>query len=227
MKKGEIVLAAVIVFLILPLSAWASGYQSSGPFSPLSSKHIHYGVSQFSYGNVTGEGMVRLFNPGPVDQVAAMLVYSRNTEGDFTNPTELFIECRVQEVTSHGAWSTIFELDDLDGLLEFPRRRYVEVIWAPVEKVLVKRGYWRHQYTYTRIADGLGGGVSTNTYGGTSNTWLAHPKLFTLPNNIVDVAEAQQEAAIDCVCQGLVNQGLALDIFEEFGIYCPDEQPPP
>ena len=169
-------------------------------------------------------------NPGPVDQVVAIFVYSRHLEcadcsQPDTNRTELYIECLVRKVTTHGAWNIgegVFDVEnDLGGLLSKPERRYVEAICAPVDTVLVRKGY---RYRKTRLADSLGGfALTVGSDGYNPGGQLAHPALFTLPNDselTPDRDETQE--AIECVCQQLADQDLPLDIFNDFGIYCPE-----
>ena len=98
----------------------------------------------------------------------------------------------------------------------------MEAIWAPVDTVSVRKGW--HRYIETRLADGLGGALATFTqYGGDS--WLAHPDLFTLPNNSDATGNRRNETqeAIDSVCEQLADQDLPLEVFNDFGIYCPDD----
>ena len=105
--------------------------------------HTLYGVSQFNHGEIGGQRVpVKLYNPTHVTQIAALLVYTRHVEGevggsirDDSNPTEVFIDCRVRELTSHAALGLHEDIVPIDETLDFPDRRYGEVIWAPKEEV--------------------------------------------------------------------------------------------
>ena len=153
---------ALSICLILAFTAFAADDDSSDDssdgndglsvFSKLSNDHIAMGVSQFNYGLVPRANggpqnfvpaPMKLANPGPVSQAAAVLVYNRGA-----NP-ETFIGCVVREVTPHGAIDLLDPDPPLFG--DFPQGeqgtfpappnfppRYAETIWAPVKPVRVK-----------------------------------------------------------------------------------------
>ena len=209
----------VFVSLLL-LTVAGSAAADDRSFSRLSAHHTAMGVSQFNYGLVPRAGgganqavpaPMKLANPGPVAQAAAVLVYSRSVN------QEAFIGCVVRKVTPHGA------MDLLDPAIggDFPTGdetfpvppglppRYAETIWAPLHPVRIGE---RH----TRIADGLGG----RAYGAVHaiEHHLAHPRLFSLPSN--DVVEGQREKAIACVCDGMAARDIPPRTFRPFGIRC-------
>lgn len=218
-----------LAIIALPLAAniaWADN-DDEPRFKPLSKAHVDYGVSQFNYGIVPRAGggpngivpaPMKLMNPNRVTQIAAVFVYNRSAD---PSQSEVYLGCVVRKVTPHGALDLTdpavggdFPTGD-EGAFPVPPGfppRYAEVIWAPEKKVKVSgKGPNRR-----RVADGLGG----NAQGAVNTTvhYLAHPSLFSLPSN--DVVPGQREAAVDCVCGNLGQQGFDLRTFRDFGVRC-------
>lgn len=157
-------------------------------------------------------------NPVHVTQVVALIVYEAD-RGRNPGTAEQYALCQVRKLGPHasvGVPEAFFDTGDPD--LRLPK--YVEAIWAPVEKVSLVKGH-HHQHARQhrhgrRVADGLGGILESGTASREGDTQLAHPGLFSLPSDTV--VAGQRQAAIDCVLAGLGSLGLSLDIFEEFGI---------
>lgn len=209
------------------IASWADHNDDMARYSPLSAAHTVFGVSQFNYGVVPREGggpngfvpaPMKLMNPNKVTQIAAVLVYSR--AGD-PSQAEIYLGCVVRRVTPHGALDLTspvvggdFPTGD-EGVFPVPPGfppRYAEVIWAPEKMVRIKGG----KKGKGRLADGLGG----RSQGAVNTTehYLAHPKLFSLPSN--KVVPGQREEAIGCVCNNLHGLGADANTFRDFGVRC-------
>ena len=189
-------------------------HNKAANFQPLSVNHIHYGVSQFLYGHMSDQPVpVKLTNPNRVRQAAAMLIYTRGkSDEDIPTILEAYVGCAVRVLGPHGALGIANgALPDVPTeLSKSSLRRYVEVLWAPIDPVRA-----RSKRRRTRLADGLGGSASGGLF--VSDQFaLTHPSRFTLPSN--DVIAGQREAAIDCVCQGLAENNAPPDTFSDFGV---------
>ena len=208
----------------------------AGHFEELSDLHTVFGVSQFNAIDLDFESDMVLYNPIHLTQVAAVLLYERSdinfshdgeefffsSTSDF--PLERYFGCAVVKLTPHAA----LELDWVSstGVTE----QYAEVIFAPEEPVRVAVNGQRKA---RRLADGLGGKVAGDNDSASRGFHLVHPGLFTLPDETVDyifdASKNQQEAARQCICQGLFdlvdepfnNLTTPLRVFEPFGITCP------
>lgn len=208
-------------------------------FKELSDFHTIFGVSQFNALDLDFQTELVLYNPNHVTQVAAVLLYERSfmnfgTGGnqeivlDSTDdfPPERYFGCMVTKLTPHAA----VELD-WDSLINLGET-YAEVIWAPEDPVRVAIAALGGQRKSRRLADGLGGQVQGDDEEDSRGYHLVHPGLFSLPDETVDfefdASKNQQEATIECVCQGLFNLAgppfenpVSLRVFETFGINCP------
>ncbi len=228
MKQVMVVAFVGVAFLSLGATLSWAGHE----FKKLSKNHLLFGVSQFLAGNINAVETtpLKLFNPNHVTQVAAALFYERESEGGGPRPggsAEEFQACLVRVLTPHGALQ--FRLDFLET-----GRLYVEVISAPAtpvrkgkrkekdddedeNKYNKHRGHMKREL---RLADGLGiRGTAALTNFASVPLSMVHPGLFSLPSD--DVVEGQRQAAIDCVC-GALPAGSDPDVFEEFGISCPE-----
>jgi len=197
-------------------------HNKASNFEPLSINHILYGVSQFSYGHLGDQPIpIKLTNPNRVPQAAAILIYTRG-KSDEKSPTilEAYAGCMVRVLGPHGAFGIANgDLPNVPADLGTSSlRRYAEVIWAPIEPVMV-----RFKREKTRLADGLGGSASGSLYVSEQYS-LTHPSRFTLPSN--DVVSGQREAAIGCICQGLAENNAPPDTFSDFGIKACVKQTP-
>ena len=226
------------------LIALGAAGASADHFKRLSPKHTNYGVAQYNFAHVscnTCSTCVTLNNPVHVDQIAAVLMYTRPTV-EFTTVcldppctvtadyddylTEVFLGCVVVEMTPNSDlglkgtdstdWPTENEI--WPGCPGFDLQsgtdgmpRTAEVIWAPAEKVTVAG-----LPSPRRRADGLGGILRGSADERARAHSLMHPGLFSLPPDAGDAADA-----IECVCAGLGDLFADRDTFKPFGIDCP------
>ena len=195
-------------------------------FKKLSEHHVLYGVSQYLAGNITVKGStpLKIFNPTPVAQVSAAILYERdNQSGDgFDNIADgvagKYQDCLVRALAPHGAVQL-----DLNFLPV--NRGYAEIVSVPI-KALGKAKSGKSgksdkskKSKKRRIADGLGiMGTTTVTNFVSIPMSTVHPSLFSLPSD--SVVPGQQQAAVDCIC-GAIPAGVDSDVFQEFGISCP------
>jgi hypothetical protein len=201
----------------------AASVTQADHFKKLSPNHTGYGVAQLNYGNIARSELsatrpaVKIMNPNHVTQVVAIFVYEA-ARGANAGTTGAYVDCRVRQVTPHGSLGI--------PEIEFPdsgTAMYAEAIWAPVHEVTVFEDDDEHggrddddEAFATRFADGLGGSFATTVFGAEGLSNLAHPELFSLPND--DASPGQRQAAIDCVLLGLASLGLDPNIFTQFGI---------
>lgn len=198
-------------------------------FKPLSPNHTSYGVAQLNYGNMSQSAVddsempaVKLMNPNHVTQAVAGLIYSSD-RGRQRQPSEVFLGCKVDVLTPHGS-TDISGAELVAAGVPDDRPLYGEYIWAPLEKVSLRRDDdddddkkvdWRKR----RIADGLGGRAVHRLLDVEGEVQLAHPGLFSLPSD--SVVPGQRQKAITCICAEVAAQGLDPKVFSEFGISCP------
>jgi len=210
-KLTYIAIAGVVLLSLAVTPAWSVTY------GKLSKNHTLYGVSQYLAGGVApiGNILLKLVNPTPVTMVAVALFYEREVGKHGGVPAQ-FLRCVVEELSPHAAIQIENEPDCVksntnSGCVPL----YVEVISVPVEPVQAKKN------GTTRLADGLGIVGSPNNFQG--NLFLLNPELFSLQSN--DAVLGQREVAIDSICTALQDKlqdkVLSLDLFEEFGIFCP------
>ena len=238
MTRTKQISAALIAGVsLLGLSAAPA---SAGHFEEFSEHHTTFGVSQFNALDLDNDDDMVLNNPIHVTQVAAVLLYERGeinyshdgqefffngSTGDF--PLERYFACMVVKLTPHA--SLDLNWDDPSGLGE----TYAEVIFVPEQPVRVAIAALGGQKKSRRLADGLGGQAVGEGDRESRGFHLVHPGLFSLPDETVDfefnAAINQQEAARQCICQGLFdlveepfnNLTTPLRVFEPFGITCP------
>ena len=232
---GLVTGASLLAFSAAPLMA--------GHFLELSRWHTSFGVAQLNALDIEDEDRVVLYNPNHVTQVAAVLAYQRgfveysfnggtdllefDSSGDF--PLERYFACVVVKLTPHAALNVRWFSSRPPGL----EISYVEVIWSPEFPVRVPIAALGGQKKSRRVADGLGGQAMGENDDASRGYHLLHPGLFSLPDETVDFAlnDAinQQEAARQCICQGLFdlvdepfnNLTTPLRVFEPFGVECP------
>ena len=212
-KLTYIAIAGVVLLSLALTPAWSVTYDK------LSKNHTLYGVSQFLAGGVSpiGKILVKLVNPTPVTMVAVALFYEREGGGKRGGVPERFLGSVVEELYPHAAIQIENKTECASNSSKNTEcvPQYVEVISVPVEPVQAKKN------GTTRLADGLGIVGSPNNFQG--NLFLLNPELFSLPSN--DAVPGQREVAIDSICTALQDKlqdkVLSLDLFEEFGIFCP------
>lgn len=212
-KLTYIAIAGVVLLSLAVTPAWSVTY------GKLSKNHTLYGVSQFLAGGVSpiGKILVKLVNPTPVTMVAVALFYERERGGERGGVPERFLGSVVEKLYPHAAIQIENKTECASNSSNNSEcvPQYVEVISVPVEPVQAKKN------GTTRLADGLGIVGSPNNFQG--NLFLLNPELFSLPSN--DAVPGQREEAIDSICTALQDKlqdkVLSLDLFEEFGIFCP------
>ena len=187
-------------------------------FTRLNSLHTNYGVSQFNYGDVGKQDLfqcgncaaIKLVNPVKVTQIAAIIVYERQEVDEGLGTPGVYLGCTLRRLPPHSSLG-ISVLGLPSAQFRPEPGKYVEVIWAPEDKVALRYG------RPTRIANGLGGYFSNSADGQYLGTvQLAHPKMFSLPSDLV--VEGQKQEAIDCICDGISDLDLSGDIFKNFGV---------
>jgi len=216
------VLSSVAVGWLGAVTVWADHFQ------PLSPNHTNYGVAQLNYGNISQSAFdnsempaFKLMNPNHIPQAVAGLIYSSD-RGQQRQPSEVFLGCKVDVLTPHGS-TDISGAELVAAGVPDNRPLYGEFIWAPIEKVTLRRddddddkkGDWKRR----RIADGLGGSAVIARGEVEGEVRLAHPGLFSLPSD--SVVAGQRQKAINCICAELAVQDLDPKVFSEFGVTCP------
>ena len=227
------------------LIALSAAGASADHFRKLSPKHANYGAAQYNWTNAVCDCSIciQLNAPNHVDQIAAVLMYTRPT-GSFTSVCldppcttaadfedflpEVFLGCVVVEMTPNSSLSlgdsstTSAALSAAVGGGRWPGCPGHDFNSGTNGVPRTAEVIWAPAEKVTvaglptprRRADGLGGVAHGSSVFGAQFREVGHPGLFSLKSG-------SESDIIECVCAGLGDLFAQRDTFKPFGIDCP------